>query len=149
MAAKGMTNNTRVVAMWWCGVVIAAIALFASIHRQGDLHLQLKSPFDNTRSGHAEQWIFLSEAAEHVPRGASYTVMAPDRGTEMSLFMMAVGLLPEARPLPSSYYGQATAIGDEARFVLELEKPNSDRPPREHAIEVTGGRVTQRPTAEP
>jgi hypothetical protein len=138
-----------VTALWWIGVFISAITLFVHPHRYGEINLSLRSPFDNTQSGHAEQWIFLSEAAHHVPRGSTFTVLAPDRDTEMSLFMMSVGLLPEASPLPSSYYGQSTDIGDDARFVLEMEALGSVQSPEEHATEITGGRVSKRWTTEP
>ena len=144
-----MTKNTVVVAMWWTGVAIAAMSLLVSLQRQKEFDPSLTSPFDNTGSGHAEKWIFLSEAAELVPHGASFTVIAPDREAEMSLFMMAVGLLPNATPLPTSYYGQPVSIGQEARFVLELEGATSDQPPQEHADEVTGGRVTTRLATAP
>jgi hypothetical protein len=149
MLAGGTTKNDVVAAVWLLGVVISAITFFVHLHRHGEIDLSLRSPFDNTRSGHAEQWIFLSEAARHVPSDASFTVLAPDRDTEMSLYMMAVGLLPEASPLPSSYYGQSTSMGDQARFELELEGPGSFRLPEKHSIAITGGRVTNRWAIEP
>lgn len=149
MLAGGMTKRTLVAAVWWLGVVISAIMLFVHPLRHGEIDLSLISPFDNTRSGHAEQWKFLSEAARHVPRDASFTVLAPDRDSEMSLFMMAVGLLPEASPFPSSYYGQSTGVGDEARFVLELEGPGSAQSLVTHSTSITGGRVTKRWATEP
>jgi hypothetical protein len=63
--------------------------------------------------------------------------------------MMAVGLLPEASPIPTSYYGQPVPLGDEARFVLELGQPTSPQSHRGRTIEMTGGRVIQRPSAGP
>lgn len=136
-------------AVWWLGTGVA-LSLFCSMFvGLGRIDVSLRSPFDNTHSGHAEQWSFLSGASRYVPKGTSFTVLAPDRDTEMSLFMMAVGLLPHASPLPTSYYGQPMSIGNEARFVLELEGPSSDEPPQQHAIEVTGGWVWQRLSAEP
>jgi len=149
MVAEWRTRKTVVAALWWIGVVFSAISLFVHPHRYGEIDLSLRSPFDNTRSGHAEQWIFLSEAARHVPCGMTFTVLAPDRDTEMSLFMMAVGLLPEASPLPSSYYGQSTEVGDHARFVLEFEAPGSVRTPEKHTTAITGGRVAKRWATEP
>ena len=149
MVAESRTRKTVVAALWWLGVAFSVIALFVHPHRYSEIDLSLRSPFDNTRSGHAEQWIFLSEAARHVPRGTTFTVLAPDRDTEMSLFMMAVGLLPEASPLPSSYYGQSTAVGDHARFVLEFEAPRSVQSPEQRAIAIAGGRVAKRWATEP
>lgn len=139
-----MTKRRLVAAVWWLGIVISAVMLFVQPLRRGEIDLSLISPFDNTRSGHAEQWIFLSEAARHVPRDASFTVLAPDRDSEMGLFMMAVGLLPEASPLPSSYYGQPTGVGDQARFVLELAGPSPEQSLEIQSTEIIGGRVKTR-----
>ena len=144
-----MTKKTLVVAVWWLGVVVSAVALLVHSHRHGEIDLSMSSPFDNTRSGHAEQWIFLNEAARHVPHDASFTVLAPDRASEMSLFMMAVGLLPEASPFPSSYYGQSTGVVDQARFVLQFEGAGSAQSLEIHSTEITGGRVTIRWPTEP
>jgi hypothetical protein len=149
MVAEWRTRKTVVAALWWLGVVFSAIALFVHPHRYGEIDLSMRSPFDNTRSGHAEQWIFLSEAARNVPRGTTFTVLAPDRDTEMSLFMMAVGLLPEASPLPSSYYGKATAVGDLAGYVLEMDGRTSEQPPGTRSTTIKGGRVTTRQATPP
>jgi len=143
-----MTKNNIVVATWWTGVAIATVALLAPIYRADKVALSLKSPFDNMQSRHAEQWTFLKDAARHVPDGTSFTVVAQDRETEMSLFMMAVGLLPHAASLPSSYYGQSTPIGETARFVLEFEGSTPIRTPDEHALKVTGGWVRQQTAFE-
>lgn len=149
MLVKGMTRDTVVVAVWWLGVMISVITFFSHLYRPDGIDHSLRSPFDNTRSGHAEQWIFLSEAARHVPPGVSFTVLAADRETEMSLFMIGVGLLPESSPLPSSYYGQSTSAGDRARFVLELDRPRTAHSPRDQVIEISGGRVIDRSASEP
>jgi hypothetical protein len=149
MLAKGIRRDTVVVAVWWLGVAISAITFFAHLHRPDEADFSLRSPFDNTRSGHAEQWIFLSEAARHVPPGASFTVLAEDPETEMSLFMISVGLLPEASPLPSSYYGRPTSAGDRARFVLVSDGSRTVQAPHDSAIEISGGRVTYRSASDP
>lgn len=139
-----MTKKTLAVSVWWLGVVISVTMLWVHPHRHGAIDWSLDSPFDNTHSGQAEQWIFLRQAARHVPRDASFTILAADRDTEMSLFMMAVGLLPEARPLPSSYYGQSAATGERARFVLEFGATRSLRPLETHPVAITGGGITER-----
>ena len=149
MSSTTRTNRQRVMLVWWLGALVATVILLAHPYRDGSPDLSRRSPFDNTGSGHAEQWIFLSEATRHVPSHASFTVTAPNHETEMSLFMMAVGLLPEATPLPTSYYGQPTSIGDEVKFVLEFGEPTSDQRSRGPAIEVSGGRVKQRLSAGP
>ena len=139
-----MTKKTLAVSVWWLGVVISVMTLWVHPHRHGAIDWSLDSPFDNTHSGQAEQWIFLRQAARHVPRDASFTILAADRDTEMSLFMMAVGLLPEARPLPSSYYGQSLGTGEQARFVLEFGTSGSTRPLERCSMAITGGRLTKR-----
>ena len=144
MLEGSMTKKKFAVSVWWLGTLFSIVTLLVHPHRHGTLDLSRHSPFDNTRSGHAEQWIFLSQAARQLPRGASFTILAPDRETEMSLFMMSVGLLPEASPLPSSYYGQSTAIGEEARFILGFGTSQSLRTREKDAIKITGGRLTER-----
>jgi hypothetical protein len=149
MVVGKISRGRIVIAVWWVGVVISTVTLLSSPYRHGEIDLSLRSPFDNTGSGHAEQWLFLTEAARHVPRGASFTVLAPDRDTEMSLYMMAVGLLPEALPLPSSYFGQPTGAGDNARFVLEFDDRRDMQPQKTCTTTITGGRVTDRWVSEP
>lgn len=131
---------------WWAGVVITTALLLAHPHLRGPAVLATRTPFDNTGSGHAEQWAFLRAAAAHIPQGASFTVVAQDVDTEMSLFMMAVGLLPDSRPIPSSYYGEAVEAGGDARFVLEFGDFADPQPPWTVASRLPGGRLLDRRT---
>jgi len=149
MGTKETTPGGVVAAVWCFGIIISTAALVSLPLRSAEVDHSLRTPFDNTGSGHAAQWAFVSEASHHVPHGATFTVAAADRDLEMSLYMMAVGLLPEAVALPSSYYGRSTPIGERAGFVVEFEGSASDHPPRYHAIEVTGGWVWQRLATEP
>lgn len=65
------------------------------------------------------QWRFLNEAALAVPSGASYTIISRDPDTEMSLYMMSLGILLDRRPRAASYFNVPTPIGGrDARFVL-------------------------------
>ena len=87
-----------------------------------DLLARQISPLDHTDGAAARQWIFLWKARTIVPPGTTYTVIAPTRDVEMNLFMMSLGLLPEAEGLPSSYYGVPTPeIGFRARYVLAYQ----------------------------
>jgi hypothetical protein len=149
MASDKALVREIVTATWWLGAVVSLALLLSIPLRMGNIDFSRRSPFDNTRSGHAEQWRFLNEAAFHVPRGATFSVLAPDGDTEMSLFMMAVGLLPEASPLPSSYYGKATAVGDLAGYVLEMDGRTSEQPPGTRSTTIKGGRVTTRQATPP
>jgi hypothetical protein len=149
MGAEKPSIRSIVVAAWWLGTAVALALLLGIPLRLGTIDCSLRSPFDNTHSGHADQWIFLNEAAHHVPRGATLTVLAADREIEMSLFMMAVGLLPEASTLPSSYYGRSTAIGDRARFVLEMNGSESERLTGAISTAIAGGRITERRALRP
>jgi hypothetical protein len=80
------------------------------------------SPLDNvaglnetTRLG----WGFLWQVRDVLPAGATFTIVAGDRQTEMSLYMMSYAVLTECRGVPTSYYGIATPErGAEARYVL-------------------------------
>jgi hypothetical protein len=149
MGAEKPSMRRSVAAVWWLGTVGVLALLLATPIRLGAIDFSRHSPFDNTRSGHAEQWLFLSRAARYVPRGETFTVRAPDRDTEMSLFMMAIGLLPEASPLPSSYYGRSNVSGDRARFVLEMDDSESERLPDTDSMTISGGRITERPVPRP
>jgi hypothetical protein len=131
-------------ALWWFGTAASLVLLFAIPFHRGPIRCVLRSPFDNTHSGHAEQWTFLSEAAHHVPAGATFTVHAQDRDTEMSLYMMALGLLPEASPLPSSYYGRPTVVGHRARFVLDLNGSESVESRGTRSVAICGGWIRER-----
>lgn len=126
--------------VWWSGA-LAATALLALDLRTVDLsRLPPETPFDNTRSGHAEQWRFLSSAARIVPPGASFTLIAGDPDTEMSLYMMSRALLPQSTALPRSYYGRPLAGSDGARFVLSF----GAAPEPGATTVVPGGFVTDR-----
>ena len=148
MFPRTETSNRVVGAIWWAGVFISVVLLIRP-HGWEGIDLSRRSPFDNTGSGHAEQWVFLNEAAEHVPRGASFTIVAPDRETEMSLYMMSVGLLPDALPFPSSYYGRATTDGESARFVLVFSDHRDHRPEGGRPIAVDGGQLVDRQARPP
>jgi hypothetical protein len=149
MGAGKASVRSSVAAAWWLGTVASLLLLLSIPLGIGSIDCSLRTPFDNTRSGHAAQWMFLSHAAHYVPRGATFTVHAPDRDTEMSLFMMAVGLLPEASPLPSSYYGRSMVLGDRARFVLEMNGSQSEQPRGTRSVAVAGGRISERPVPRP
>ncbi len=86
-----------------------------------DLLARQISPVDHTDGAAARQWTFLWKARTVVPPGTTYTVIAPTRDVEMNLFMMSLGLLPEAEGLPSSYYGVPTPNGFRARYVLAYQ----------------------------
>ena len=82
------------------------------------------TPVDGIDPAAARQWTFLRRARAVVPAGATYTVTAPTRDVEMNLYMMSLGLLPDARGIPSSYYGVSTAErGARARYVLAYDNP--------------------------
>lgn len=86
------------------------------------------TPFDGIDPRKTEEWAFLWLARDLVPRGASYTVVARDAGTEMNLFMMALGILPDRLPLPTSYFGNRQPEGARARYVLAFGCSPPDEP---------------------
>ena len=149
MLAKPEARVSCAIAVWWVGVVIATTSLFGSIFCRGPIDLAIRTPFDNTRSGHAELWAFLGAATDCIPPGASFTISAPDRETEMNLYMMAVSLLPESRPIPSSYYGLRVERSDEVRFVLEFGMQGIPRPGWRMISPLPGGCLLERRNANP
>jgi hypothetical protein len=134
---------------WWIGGFVATVFVLQGAFANDRWLLPPETPFDNTHSGHAEQWLFLDEASELVPPGATVTIHAPDPDTEMSLSMMAVGLLPETTIMPRTYYGRPVAASAGARFVLTFGAGagKSDDPVR--AVVIAGGTVTDRGSLHP
>jgi len=95
---------------WWLGAAVLALVMLA---RAATWLVWLgqglpATPLDRTQSELARQWQTLAEAAALVPSGAVVTVREAGAGDEMSLHMMAVGLIPSASVVPSSYYGRPT-----------------------------------------
>jgi hypothetical protein len=101
------------------------------------------TPLDRTDRAAASQWLFLRRAATSLPRDAQFTVVAPIPQVELNLFMMSIGLLPRARPLPSSYYGVPASPGSEARYVLAYQDAEVSGPVRVRAV-FEQGRVLER-----
>ncbi len=134
---------------WWIGGVVATALVLHGAFANDRWRLPPETPFDNTHSGHAEQWRFLDEASELVPPGATVTIRAPDPDTEMSLSMMAVGLLPEATVVPRTYYGRPVAASAGARFVLTFGAGAGKGDGPGHPVEIAGGTVTDRGSPDP
>jgi len=134
---------------WWIGVVVATGIILVGGPTVGDVRLPPESPFEATRSGHAEQWLFLKEVATIVPEGSSVTIRATDPDVEMSLYMMAVGLVPRATVSPRSYYGRPVAGSESARFVATFGAEPGDTDISTVTIAVAGGFVTDRGSPDP
>lgn len=135
--------------LWWFGAVISLVMLLAQPLWRDDLEPSQRTPFDNSGTGHAEQWRFLHEAAQFIPKNSSFTVVAGDRDVEMSLSMMSVGLLAESRLMPSSYYGEKVPAGASARFVLEYGDFRGSRQGETFVASVPGGTLWERRTFRP
>lgn len=149
MLTKPGGRASWAITVWWVGVMIATTCLFGTVVRRGPVDLTMKTPFDNTGSGHAELWAFLRAATDHLPPSASFTVVAPDGETEMKLYMMAVGLLPEARPTPWSYYGQSVEPHDSIRFILEYGAHGDPQPGWRMVSPLPGGCLLERQYGNP
>jgi hypothetical protein len=134
---------------WWIGGFVASALVLLGAVDNDRWRVPPVTPFDNTRSGHAEQWRFLSEASELIPPGATVTIHAPDPDTEMSLSMMAVGLFPEATVVPRTYYGRPVSASAGARFVLTFGAGSGERDDPGRSVEVAGGAVTDRGSPHP
>lgn len=140
-----MTDRVRVV-LWLTGsLALLVFPARAWIRESGPgAFSRPVTPLDRIDAAAARQWLFLRRAATVVPRAATYTVVAPTSDVEMNLFMMSIGLLPDARPMPSSYYGVlAPEVGSGARFVLSYENAPTSGPLRVRAV-LEEGRVYER-----
>lgn len=87
------------------------------------------SPLDRTNLSEAEHWILVASARPYIPPNTTVMPVARERSREMSLFMFAVGLYPENRVEPSSYWNTpvegsrpdyVVSFGCESRFDSEL-----------------------------
>ena len=94
------------------GISVSRLPMSASLFRVP------ATPLDLTNPWLARLWGYLVEVRHKVPEGASYTVLAPDRNTEMTLYMLSLGLLDRQVAVPSSYFGEARPEGGDARYVL-------------------------------
>jgi hypothetical protein len=141
-----MKNRTP--GVWLAGamLLLAFPILYWSRAVPGQLIAAPVTPLDGSDSAAARQWSFLRRARAVVPAGATYTVIAPTRDVEMNLYMMSLGLLPDARGLPSSYHGISTEDGEHARYVLAYEDPPLSEEARLRVV-FPEGKVYERPGA--
>lgn len=126
--------------LWLACCVILLVIVFArwAVIPAGYRFPIPSSPLDNvgglnktTRLG----WGFLWQVRDLLPQGATYTIVARDRQTEMSLYMLSFGVLPECRGYPTSYYGMTTSDrGARARYVLSYRC----------GVDVPGAKLVQR-----
>jgi hypothetical protein len=135
--------------LWWIGGFVATALVVLGTCDNNRLRVPPETPFDGTRSGHAEMWKFLDEASNLIPAGATVTIDAPDPDTRMRLFMMAVGLIPEATVIPRTYYGRSVAASSGARFVLTFGTGAGERNDPGRSVGVPGGSVTDRRPSHP
>jgi hypothetical protein len=106
-------------------LLLVGPALFwASEPAERRLH-RPSSPLDLTLEQTAKQWAFLASAAPVVPAGAVVTVDAADSGEEMSLYMLALGILPGHRVVPTTYWGHP--VDPPFRADVELAYGCADR----------------------
>ena len=143
MSESNGVRQTLPVLVWWTGVAISFGLVLAGWFATNLSNIPPMTPFDNTGSGHAEQWSFLREASALVPADSTFTIEAPDPDTEMSLYMMAVGLLPGSTAIPGTYYGQPVAAAS-ARFVLAFGVDHAGSVHPDRTTAVTDGFVTDR-----
>jgi hypothetical protein len=83
-----------------------------------------RTPVDHVNGTYARQWALLQAARELVPAGASYTALAADKGDEMLLLMLSLGLYTDRYPLASSYWTSPVADGALARYVIAYDCPD-------------------------
>lgn len=84
------------------------------------------TPVDRVNWLYARQWLLLQAAREIIPAGQSYTTIAKDKGDEMLLFMLSLGVLTDRLPAASSYWKGPVAEGARARYVVSYECVDPD-----------------------
>ena len=103
-----------------------SIALEIATNRSGGLTPPI-TPSDRSSGRAATWWRFLDQAREHLPEGATFTIIASDSTTEMRLFMIALGLYPDHEILPTSYFGQPVPnVSFRAEYVLVFRRARPD-----------------------
>jgi hypothetical protein len=103
------------------------------------------NPVERVNPALGEAWQLLATVAPRIPPGASFTVRAASREAEMEAFMLAVGLVPHGRPIPSSYYGvPLTAMGAEAEWVVVVGPAPALPPGLERVARLDGGALYRR-----
>jgi hypothetical protein len=103
-----------------CALLVAPVVQWLDLPARERL-LVPQTPVDRTLGRYAEEWRFLAAAREFVPDGASLTVRADSYTREVSLYILSLGLFPEALPIPTAYYDPpAEHQKRRARFVLSL-----------------------------
>jgi hypothetical protein len=143
------TGSTTTALWWWIGTVVAAGLVLFSAPIPDRTHVTQKTPYDATGTDHAEQWAFLENVGTMVPVGSTLTIQAMDAETEMSLYMMAVGVIPRATVIPNTYYGRPVAESDSARFVATYGAEIADPEGAADTIEIPGGTLTDRKALVP
>jgi hypothetical protein len=113
----------------WSGVAAAVLLLAVSVASDfaspgGGLGSWPRfTPSDRSPGNAARWWRFVDLARVHVPKGATYTVVAANSAAEMRLYMIAFGLLPDRDIFPTSYFGkELPEVGGRAEYVLAFGK---------------------------
>jgi len=133
--------------LWLIGaLVLCLFPLAPRLVRPLREQLQLPvTPVDRTDGRRAREWLFLDSCRPYVPPGARFTVIADEPHAEMSLFMMAIGLFPESRPLPHSHFlVPALVQAARAKYVLEYRRSTPADPGARLVARVADGAVYER-----
>ena len=119
-----MSSGTTRFRVWAAGCAVLAICIVSfwlSLDEAGRFSPPT-SPLDRVAGLDTDArlgWAFLWQARDVLPPGATYTVRASNLESEMSLYMLSLGVLQGCTGLPSSYFGSPTLYaGNAARFIL-------------------------------
>lgn len=62
-------------------------------------------PYQYTPMSDARYWMFLQQAGPCVAQGTSFALIGTTPEQAHELYVLSVGAIPHAKPLPSSYFG--------------------------------------------
>ena len=100
------------------------------------------TPADLTNPLLGHQWHLLMDARPYVPEGSEFTVESGDLDSEMYLFMLALAVYPNARAVPTSYFGSRfPALGGKVRYVIDEGCRRSGGPDRRIIARLADGCV--------
>lgn len=119
----GAADGSRT-SIWFAGCIALLVVIAAQWARtpSAERFRPPTSPLDRVGGLNEAKrlgWGFLWQVREVLPPGSTYTILAADTQTEMSLYMMSLAVLPELQGMPTSYYERPTAeVGAAARYLL-------------------------------
>lgn len=118
-----MKNEDLRAALWFVALLaLVAWTTFGWLrYPAGDRVALHGTPFDRTPGLDRAYWDFLLHVREVLPEGDAFTIRAASPDQEMALFMIAVLVLDEHEPVPTTYYGVPNPGAGDVRWIASYQ----------------------------